>query len=198
MKILAITMILTGTFFITVQDAAAQDAEMPVPGLVVKDADGKAIVQVITLGNDYVPKVIFNFDGVPAAFELVVENGQFSSGKMVYFSGDNCTGDVYISEPSTSNSLDVLNQTSFVITGPDATSGAYRVFRSTSPTTQPFFPESRWNDGNNLGSCQDQPGSQVNLAPAEEILPTPLGGFHGPTTLNPERILTIDGGTRLP
>jgi len=49
-----------------------------------------------------------------------------------------------------------------------------------------------------LGYCQDQPGNQINKAPGEEILPNPLDGFHGPTVANPERLLTIKGGTRLP
>ncbi len=97
------------------------------------------------------------------------------------------------------NPLERLNQRTVVITGPDGDDGTYRVFRSTSVTLGPAYPESRLYFGNStLGLCSDEPGTLLNLLPAEEILPNPLEGFHGPTVANPERLLTVKGGTRLP
>ncbi len=37
-----------------------------------------------------------------------------------------------------------------------------------------------------------------SLQVAEEVVPNPLDGFHGPSSANPERRLTLQGGTRLP
>ena len=37
----------------------------------------------------------------------------------------------------------------------------------------------------------------THTAAAEEVLPNPLDGFHGPTIAEPERVLTIAGGDRV-
>jgi hypothetical protein len=47
METLATALILVSAFFIPVQDVTTQSAEMPVPALVVKDADGKVIGRVV-------------------------------------------------------------------------------------------------------------------------------------------------------
>ena len=87
----------------------------------------------------------------------------------------------------------------FRIAGPDAVSGTYRVFRSTSMETSQVSVESGWEDYPPYsGACNDIPATTHDLLPAEEILPNPLEGFHGPTVANPERLCRVKGGTRLP
>jgi hypothetical protein len=182
--------------------ASAQTPEFPVPLAVVVDADGKAMVQVVSLGDNNLPKVLFNFDGVPAAFELDVENGQFehvNNTKRICFTESSCYGDMYIDPPYHAENLEKLTQTSFVIAGPDDSTGTYRVYRSTSPDEVGVWISSCWVDGDSLGWCMNSIApTEVSMAPAEEILPNPLEGFHGPTLANRDRLLTIQGGTKLP
>ena len=175
----------------------AQSPEMPEPLAIVVDADGKPMVQVASIRAEEV-NVLFDFDGVSAGFELILQNGSFNGCCFVFFSDDNCLGDVYMSPWSENRVLEVSNQQGFAIAGPDATSGTYRVFRSTSTSVSPTFPESVWNQTTILGTCLDINPDQINLLTAEEILPNPLDGFNGPTVANPERLLTVKGGTRLP
>ena len=202
MRFLVVLSFAALTLLTPIHDARAQGPAMPLPGAVVKDADGKLIAQVDSFDSgNFNPVVLFNFDDVPAPFYMQIQHGMFRSFKSVYFTGPDCTGDVYITEPSEQVGLDIIFQTSFVITGPDAVTGTYRVFRSTSPTPGQVSVNSRWVQGGNislLGYCLENEAQQLTLAPAEEIIPNPLAGFHGPTVAYPERMLTIEGGTRLP
>jgi hypothetical protein len=169
---------------------------MPVPNLVVKDADGKVIAQVASFGlapGDH-PQIMLDIDGVLVAFGVRLDKGWLVNGKIVYFSESGCQGTPYIQPPNPNKWWETQSETGFGVVGPDPDNGTYRMFRSTSPDVSPTFPLSNWDNG----TCGTLGGGQLNLAPAEEVLPNPLGGFHGPTTANPERLLTVEGGTKLP
>lgn len=198
MKTSPFALLLAVVAFVPIHEAVAQSPEMPEPLAVVVDADGKPMVQVVSFSYSSI-LVLFDFEGEPASFELLDEYSDFDSyGKLVYFSLDNCQGEVYLSD-NISGPLERLNQRAFVISGPDGDDGSYRVFRSTSVSAATVFPESRMAFGTStLGYCTDEPGIPRNLLPGEEILPNPLEGFHGPTVANPDRLLTVKGGTRLP
>ena len=71
--------------------------------------------------------------------------------------------------------------------------GTYRVFRSTSTQTA-NTPVLSYQVPNDV--CHEDTASRV-LVPAEEVIPNPLEGFHGPTLANPERTWTIEGGDRI-
>ncbi len=176
------------------QSADAQSAEMPLPIAVVKDADGKLIAQIVDIGPNEGsdPKVLLNIGGTPVPFRVSPLKGVFESQRFAYFPFENCSGSPAITPPLAIG-WDSFSQTSFAVVGPDPDSGTYKVYRSTSPTPVAFSPLSYWIDG----SCDGITG-QTLLSPAEEVVPNPLAGFHGPTTANPERVWTIEGGTRLP
>ena len=192
------TVLMVVVLLVPKHQAAAQSPEMPEPLAIVVDADGKPMAQVIDI-EDFQIRVLFSFDGVPARSSLNPYFGHFSGGGILYFSEDNCSGNAYLEFDSTINYLDFLNQQVFRIAGPDAVSGTYRVFRSTSMETSQVSVESGWEDYPPYsGACNDIPATTHDLLPAEEILPNPLEGFHGPTVANPERLCRVKGGTRLP
>ena len=180
------------------QDATAQSPEMPLPIAVVKDADGKPIAQLLGFDDGW-PLVLLQLGGRAHPLTVHLEQGTFG-GRQVWFGGENCTGDPYILE-STLSMIEKQNG-AVVIAGPDATDGTYRgVFRSTSTTTVTFYiTGSRWYqyDDGRFGECLNVSGISKTFYPAEEIVLNPMEGFHGPTAANPERVLTIEGGTRLP
>lgn len=188
---LAVVVVLLSTQF-----AFAQSAAMPLPVAVVKDADGLVMAQVVDLGSaanpeDMYPRIVLNVDGALAWFMVKPVEGLLTSGKTIYFSLDGCLGDAAI-DPPAATGFDSFSQTSFEVMGPDPFMGTYRLFRSTSPTPGSFSSLSKWEDG----QCQSKRGT-VTTAPAEEVLPNPLEGFHGPTAAEPGRILTIAGGDRV-
>jgi len=170
----------------------AQSPEMPEPLAIVVDADGKPMVQVTAIVSDQI-QVLFNFGGVLGVFNLYPDWGQFDNRNYVYFMDPDCEGDVYVSKNDVDNVARIQQQT-FVIIGSDLTAGTYRVYRSTNYSTTSVSPSSWFSPD---GSCFEL-GNTLDLLPAEEVLPNPLEGFHGPTLANPERLLTIKGGTRLP
>jgi hypothetical protein len=183
-------LIVLGVLALTAQPVFAQFTVMPVPGARVLDADGKVMAQVVDLGTyDSYPRVMLKIDGVTGAFTVMPERGWFYSAKVVYFSAASCTGVVVAITPPASTGMDAITQTSFAAVGPDRTLGTYAVYRSTSSTPASFSPASQWASG----ECLDITGS-VTAVPAEPVTPNPLDGFHGPTTVAPERVLTIEGG----
>jgi hypothetical protein len=138
--------------------------------------------------------VMLSFDGVPGLFiarpwGLLASQFTF---RVVYFSEPSCTGDPFLNEPIDAG-LEEMTNTAFAVLGPDPDMGTYRVFRSTStqPANTPVLSYQVPND-----VCHDDAASRV-LVTAEEVLPNPLDGFHGPTTANPERVWTITGGDRI-
>lgn len=178
------------------QFALAQSVAMPLPVAVVKDSDGLVMAQIVDLGSaasaeDMYPRVLLDVEGVMAWFMVKPIEGLLTSGKTIYFSLDSCLGDAAI-DPPTATGFDSFSQTSFEVFGPDPFTGTYRLFRSTSPTTSSFSYLSKWEDG----ACESKRGT-VTTAPAEEVLPNPLDGFHGPTVAEPARVLTITGGDRV-
>jgi len=181
---------------LSTQFAFAQSAAMPLPVAVVKDADGKVMAQIVDLGSaanpeDMYPRILLDVEGGPAWFMVKPVVGLLTSGKTIYFSLDSCLGDAAI-DPPAATGFDSFSQTSFEVLGPDLFTGTYRLFRSTSPTTGSFSYLSKWEDG----ECQSKRGT-VTTAPAEEVIPNPLEGFHGPTVAEPTRVLTIAGGDRV-
>jgi hypothetical protein len=181
-------------------DAIAQSPEMPLPVGVIKDADGKTIAQFVGFDGGW-PMVLLNLGGRTHGFGVHFEQGTFG-GVQVWFSEDNCTGDPYILYEYPPGMLSRQNGV-VAIAGPDATDGSYMgVFRTTSLTTQTFYiTGSRWYqyDDGQFGKCINlNSGTTKTFYPAEEILPNPMAGFHGPSEANPERVLTLDGGTKLP
>ena len=181
---------------LSAQFAFAQSASMRLPVAVVMDADGLVIGQVVDLGSaasveDMYPRVLLDVEGVPAWFMVNPVQGLLTSGKSIYFSLDGCLGDAAI-DPPAATGFDSFYQKSFEVMGPDPFTGTYRMFRSTSPTTSSFSYLSKWEEG----ACQSKRGT-VSVAPAEEVIPNPLDGYHGPTVAEPARVLTITGGDRV-
>ena len=197
MKTLATAMVLVGALFIPVQDVAAQSPEMPVPGLVVKDADGKVMAQVFDLGSDpdaYTVRVVFNFQGWVAAFEVLGPSGVFRSTGQIVFTGTACSGSAY-TRTEIRQELGEWSLQRLMIVGPDKGDGTYRVFRVTSTAWEAITPVTYYDA---TGECLDWSSGGIDGYPVGEVLPNPFEGFHGPTDANPERVLTIEGGTRLP
>jgi len=180
------------------QTAEAQSPEMPVPQLVLLDADGKPMAQVVGM-DSYTVYVLFDFDGVAARFS-VIANGVFASYSVLFFSEPNCVGDVYLSAPHSFGPWESLTPRYFAIAGPSPDDGTYRVFQSTSlDPVQPTLASVWSNPTSGFGECEPWGGGGPYVyAPGEEILPNPLAGFHGPTLANPERKMSFKGGTRLP
>ena len=173
---------------------------MPVPVAVVKDGAGKTVAQVVgwvNRGEAFYPMVMLNIDGTPGFFAMD-ELGlcdrigfEHGSGASVFFSGAGCTGDPAVHVPAGIEHEvgDTPGGTSFGVVGPDPTLGTYKVYRSTG-SPQLLSISSIWMNG----GCLDVSES-VLLAPAEEVVPSPLAGFVGPTTAEPDRSWTIEGGT---
>ena len=187
------------------QSVIAQNTEMPVPGLVVKDADGKVMGQVAGFaqgnGVDFFPVVVLNVEGKLAylvyrhygLIDRVASNKGGIGGASVYFSNSDCIGDPYVNQIDEVN-LEGLTGNMYGVGGPDPTTGEYKLYRSTTMTVTVPSLSSKWQGG----ICLNYGPLTKGVLAAEEVIPNPLAGFHGPTTLNPERILTIDGGDRLP
>jgi len=202
MRASLLTLLLVVVALVPNQQVVAQSPEMPEPLAIVVDADGKPMVQVISITSNETTStvmvgVLFDFDGELDFFNVDLELGHFDNGpsQVVFFSGDNCTGDLFVNGPQQVHAALQL-QTRHVIDGPDSGSGVYRVFRTTGQPPVSVLIESRWNIA--LSVCEDTSPTQLEKNPAEEILPNPLEGFHGPTTANPDRVLAVRGGTRLP
>lgn len=181
---------------LSAQFALAQSVAMPLPVAVVKDADGLVMAQIVDLGStsgaeEMYPRILLDLEGGPAWFMVKPVEGLLTSGKTIYFSLDDCLGDAAI-DPPAATGIESFTQTSFEVLGPDAIAGTYRVFRSTSTMPASFSYFSKWEDG----ICDNKRGT-VSPVPAEEVLPNPLEGFHGPTFAEPGRILTIAGGDRV-
>ena len=191
MKTVALVATLMAVLFAPVQHVLAQTPEMPFPNLVLKDADGKVIAPITV---DPQLWIVLDIDDLPAFLTVNLQTGQILR-KTVYFSGADCTGDAYLYPPGTTYWWDEYTQTSFGVVGPDPDDGTYRLFRTTSANSSSTYPLSRWDE--NVNECRPETGSR-NISPAEEVIPNPLEGYHGPTTANPERLLTVAGGTRLP
>jgi len=197
MRTSSLTLLFVIVVFVPTHQAIAQSPEMPEPLAILVDADGRPMVQVVDL-QENVAWVLFEFDGDPVLSRFSHKYGMFSGGP-VFFSLDNCMGDVYLNTWNPQNMLHDLNQRKFVIMGPDSITGTYRVFSITSNTSGAVFPESQLENASAaLGICVDLQGDQNVLVTGQEVLPNPLAGFHGPTVANPERLLTVKGGTRLP
>ena len=201
MKIVFTAMVFAVLLLVPSLQVAAQSPEMPVPLAVVKDADGKPMAQILGVVSDERLLVLFNFEGDPAIFEANFLTGRFnfeSTRKFVWFLSDDCTGPSWVSPRTTIEEVNRLPR-SFVITNPDPELGTYRVFGSTSLTPEDIYPESSLNNGT-TGCANIQGVNEYSLLPAEEILPNPLEGFHGPKDGydSTEGMLSMAGGTRLP
>jgi len=182
----------------------AQSPEMPVPNLVVKDADGKVMGQVagfMTISTDFFPIVALNVDGKIAylvyrsygLIDRVASSGGSSGSASVYFSNSDCIGDVYVNQISEVG-LEGQSGNMYGVGGPDSITGEYKLYRSTTLTVSVPSVSSKWEGG----ACKNYGPITVGVLAAEEVSPNPFEGFHGPTLANPERVLTIEGGTRLP
>lgn len=188
MKVVFPAILLAVLVLIPSPQVAAQSPEMPLPGAVIKDADGKVIAQIVDFGgafdSELFPSVLFDFGGVPSLF-TVHPDGQFGPFRTRFYSGANCTGDLYL-EKKNLTYMETWNQKITVIIGPDPTSGAYRVYRTTSWSLRSVEGLS-YNDGS---SCKVWDFGPRNVVPLAEILPNPLEGYRAP--------VKIAGGTRLP
>ncbi len=89
---------------------------------------------------------------------------------------------------------DDYGEPTYVIIGPDDDLGTYRLYRSPPATSSGGFNSCLYP----IGYCSSYNPGFSSLQVAEEVVPNPLDGFHGPTSANPERRLTLQGGTRLP
>lgn len=185
--------------FVAPHVVEAQSAELPVPQMVVKDADGKVMGQVAGFlrfsASSMWPVVVIDVDGTPAFLifqpyglidRVAMENSP--SGGSVHFTGSDCTGMPLVNPVS---GLEAATGTHFGVAGPDPLTGEYRLFRSTSLTVISIATLSMWRSGICVNVVS---GGGLQ---AEEVTPNPLEGFHGPTTEHPDRLLTISGGDRL-
>ena len=188
------------------QTVLAQSAAMPLPGLVILDADGKVMGQVAgfqTVAAAIHPFVVLNVDGKLAylffrsygLIDRVASLGSATGGATVYFSSTSCTGDAYVNGVG-ETSLEWLSGNSYGVAGPDFTTGTYKLYRSTTLTVAAEQLYSKWQGGVCI-PFSSPPQSKGVLA-AEEVNPNPLAGFHGPTDAQPERVLTVSGGDKLP
>ena len=207
--------------FIPIQYVYAQSPTMPIPLAVVKDADGKLIGQIENAGEI----ILIDINGATVPFRIkptglvTVQLGQVpiwvpgesggyykSAVFELVFSGPDCTGNVFMAAPEPFG-MAIFNRANYAVWGPDPFTGEYRVFKSTS--TDPnlnaavysaWVWETDWDDFSFRTICKNtDPGQLVYaVSAAVEVLPNPLAGFHGPTDANPERVLTIQGGNRLP
>lgn len=198
MKFLAIAVITLILLLIPCQSVLAQSASMPLPGLVVKDADGKVIGQVAGfhkgIDNDNVyPFIVLNVEGTlaylyvrPYGFmDRVGSEGDDIGGGSVFFSNTGCEGDAYVNAVHPGSLEAWFSGANFGVVGPDPITGEYKLYRSTSMTPENPSIGSAWF----TGMCANGPWSG-DLLPAEEVTPNPLAGFHGG--------LSISGGDKLP
>ena len=187
------------------QTVLAQSASMPLPGLVVKDADGKLMGQVAgffttSTDADLVAVVALNVDGRIAylvfrpygLIDRVAADAIGTDGPTVHFLSSDCLGESYVN-PVSETGLEALSGNMYGVAGPDPITGVYQLYRSTTLTPVVRQIISVWEGG----ICQAG-GTQINVLAAEEVTSNPLAGFHGPTDAQPERIWTVSGGDKLP
>jgi len=192
MRIRIVTSLLMVVIALTAVPVSGQTTSMPMPGAVVKDADGKVVGQLSGVDGGGDLEVILNIEGVPAAFDVFWWGLRSLGNRGVHFSESGCTGSAYV-QPLFVAGIERLTQVKFVVLGPDPTQGTYRMFRSTSVTPAMVDVMSMQFANED---CQD--GSNTfELVEAAEVTPNPLEGFHGPTLAHPERTWTIEGGDRL-
>lgn len=173
--------------------AAAQSAVMPLPVAVAKDGDGKVFGGISDCNP---PTVMVEIDGVVNPFEIRADGPKalpFNQDEIM-FQGENCSGDPYMVSVDASWYLQMTG-VRLVVMGPDDIDGTYRVFRSTGSVQTIRTFESEYHQGSN--TCEDVDAKQQVSVPAEEIVPSPLEGFHGPSLVHPDLRWTIDGGTKL-
>jgi len=172
--------------------AFAQSVALPQPVAVVRDADGKVVAQVAGFTDYVTPLVILHVEGVAAVFVARAFGLEAVNSERVFYSGLGCTGEMYLPQPS-GQGIEELTNTKLSVLGPDPSTGTYRVFKSTSTTPENITTLS--HHGTNQ-DCEDDTMNGQRVT-AEEVIPNPLAGFHGPTVANPERTWTIEGGDRL-
>jgi len=181
------------------QTAFAQSASMPVPGLVVKDSDGKVIGQVAgfhegkTNDNVY-PFIVLNVEGQLAYLyfrpyglidRVASEVGDPGGGSVFFWNAD-CVGDAFVNSVHPGSLEAWSSGVNFGVAGPNPITGEFKLYRSTTLTPTLTGVGSYWGTGN----CITPVSFSLDLLPAEEVLPNPLLGFHGP--------LTLSGGDKLP
>jgi len=194
MRVLVGALALVVVLIVPNPPAYAQSVEMPVPNLVVKDADKKVMAQVVDISPGGSVGVMVDFGGELEYFNVRILRGTFNNGD-VYFSDPGCTGTIYIFGPTTIHSALGL-QSSFATIGPDHINGTYRVFRSAGEPQITVAPVSEWSFA--TLRCEVRTPTPIALYRVDEVLPNPFAGFHGPTDAIPGRTLFIEGGTRLP
>lgn len=177
--------------------AIGQSVEMPLPGSIVVDGDGKPVAQVAGFhcdNNNCWPMVILDIEGTPAFLIMqpfgLVDRVGYPNGPSVFFEGAGCTGTSWVNQVG---GMELQVGTHFGVVGPDSVDGTYRLFRSTSTSTDWAEYLSWWANG----QCSEVSGQGARF-PAEEVIPNPLAGFHGPTSTEPDKTWTITGGDRLP
>jgi len=192
MRLFANAAVVLMLMLVPCQTVLAQSAAMPLPGVVLRDADGKVIGQLRDISQS-TPSILLNIDGAVVPFWVYFETGRMTRSRYIYFSGDACQGTFVAIQCPLSQNWDFVNDQSIEIMGPDDALGTYRVFRSTSTTPGSFWADSRYQ----AGTCYDT-ASVYDVCAAEEVIPNPLAGFHGPTLAEPERTFTVTGGDKLP
>lgn len=189
-------LVLAATF--TASTVAAQSAVMPLPAVTVVDGDGKTVGEVVDIfetSNVTHAVIVINVDGIPAFlhvrdYGLINFIASTSDGvASLYFSDPGCSGDAAIGQWG---GIPDIVGARFGVAGPDPTLGTYKLYRSTATATVTFQFQSAWTGG----VCMEGPGN-VSLYPAEEVIPNPLEGFHGPTVAQPDRTWSLVGGTTI-
>jgi len=190
------SVVVTFTALLIASTVAAQSAVMPLPVAVVKDADGKTVAQVVAMDETWV-RALVDFGNGPVSFYVFPQGLVAEGGGDVHFTGSGCTGDAYIAKLSnpTGNSYTKAFQVDRVeVVGPDPALGTYRVFRATTDVEESYAGLSILDVLQN--TCINGPTSGTRL-PADEVIPSPMAGFHGPTIAEPDRTWTIQGGTTI-
>jgi hypothetical protein len=180
---------------LTAHQGLSQSSALSLPAAVATDADGKVVGQIA--GVEYypfeessVPLVFLNIDGKFTVFRLYpwgLEGGYDT----VHFDSPNCSGTPYLRGSGRYKDMWGFSQKLGVV-GPDPVAGTYRVYYQASPPVSDVTIYSEWG----LGGCFDwghgMPYDFLGLA--EEVIPNPLEGFHGPTLAEPDRVWTLEGG----
>lgn len=206
MKSIFLVVVFSILLFAPAQGAIAQSPEMPLPALVLVDADGKPMAQVVNVdvshpspgwGTTVQVTVVFNFDNNLAAFSFNPsgDGRTIDADLLLRFPSGDCTGQPHLPRDRSFNYF-TTERTAYVILGPDSADGTYRVYRTTQGSSTEYF--NSYLDARGENCIYDNQSGQSTLYIAEEVIPNPLEGFLGPTDANPERVLTIEGGTRLP
>jgi hypothetical protein len=164
---------------------------MSLPVAVAKDADGKVVGQIAGVSRlTEEPMVFLNVGGKFSVF-VMFSWGLEGRIPTVFFDSPGCMGTPYVKFSGNWGSGVWEFSERLATRGPDPVAGTYRVYRRAS---QPVYSEniySLWEGGECLAASGDL---LDNLMLAEEVIPNPLGGFHGPTVAEPGRVWTIEGG----